>query len=99
MAVNVRSPIDRDRLEEVLRHRGWRETTFNGRRAFSKDGDKWVWVAVPEEAGVSFLSLPSEDRSDIHSRGVRALLEEVADIGKEAGFSLPLKEEVGPWRS
>ena len=91
MAVNVADPIDRDRLEEALRRRGRRETRFNGRRAFARDGDRWMWVALPLEEGVSFLSLPSEDRSDIHSQGVRALLEEVAEIGKEVGFSLPLK--------
>ncbi len=91
MAINVAEKVDLAALERILSARGWREGRFNGERVLLKDQGEWIWIARLGEEGVSFLSLPSEERSDLHSRGVRLLLKEVEEVGRYAGFSPPVR--------
>jgi len=91
MAIRVTEKVDIALLEKALIRRNWKEGRFNGGRAFIKDVGEWTWVAVLSGGRPYFLSLPSEDLSELHTRGVKRLLRELEDIGREAGFTLPLR--------
>ncbi len=91
MAINIANKIDKGLLEKVLKRKGWKEGKYNGSRAFLKENKNWIWIALVKEEKVSFISLPLQEESALHSKGVSHLLEEVQNIGEEVGFSVPLK--------
>lgn len=55
-----------------------------------KEFKDYLWVAVLEEEPY-FLSLPKEESSRVHSEGMKALREEVGELARTFGFSLPVK--------
>ncbi len=93
MAINIPVEIDRERFERVLLKKGWKKKKFNGKEAFVKEQRSWLWVALYEKGFLTFISFPSDESSYLHSKGVKLLKEEVREIGKGVGFSLPLRFE------
>ncbi len=93
MAINIPVEIDREEFERILLEKGWKMKKFNGKAAFVKEHQSWLWVAFYEKGFLTFISFPSDESSNLHSKGVKLLKEEVREIGKIVGFSLPLRLE------
>lgn len=90
MGIKVPERMSEDRLAEVLIAKGWKRGVFNGKEAFIKELESWLWVAYQNEEGLSFISFPKEEDSRLHSRGVSLLRREVEEIGRVLGFTLPV---------
>ncbi len=97
MAINIPVKVKMDDLRRVLKKRGWEEGFFNGKKAFIKQKQFWLWVAINDEERLVFISFPVEEDSRLHSQGIELLKNEVDSLGKVLGFTLP--KEVVLWNS
>ncbi len=97
MAINIPVKVKMDDFQKVLKKRGWEEGFFNGKKAFIKHQQFWLWVAVRDEEQLVFISFPVEEDSRLHSQGIQLLKNEVESLGKVLGFTLP--QEVVLWNS
>lgn len=92
MGILIPEKICRDELSKSLKSKGWKEGKFNGERVMVKEHEHWIWICELGDM-VRFISLPLEENSNVHSEGVKKLKEEVREVAKLLGFSLPLRLE------
>jgi len=97
MGIVIPEKIYRKKLLKALERRGWRLGKFNGKQAYIKEEEKWLWIVTIDDTAISFFSFSEHDESKHHSIGVNKLKKEVEQIAKEVGFSIPKKLEELLW--
>lgn len=81
---------DVEKLSQELKALGWKEGRFNGEECLMKEEGSFLWV-VKFSSMVEFLSLPVEESSELHTKGMGRLKDFVENLSNKIDFTLPGK--------